>query len=222
VLAQLKDQSAVGAAAKIFGDTNVTDTQIARAKAAIQAENPQAWNDLVRTWLGNRLNEARTETQRSIELNTPGKFRQDIYGNEALRTKMKQILPTGSVDDFDNLMFAAQKLASTPVAGSNTMRDTEIGNMLKSRSMSVFKWLTTPRKKAIDTAERLAMDKGSQELAAALTDPTKVKHIRRILQMKPSTQQALLLSTVVGARTGAEAVRDEVQQQQPDSAIFAQ
>lgn len=222
VLAQLKDQSAVGAAAKIFGDSNVTDTQIARAKAAIQAENPQAWNDLVRTWLGNRLNEARTETQRGIELNTPGKFRQDVYGNEALRTKMKQILPAGAVDDFDNLMFAAQKLASTPVAGSNTFRDTQIGEMLKSRSMSVFKWLTQFRKKAIDTAERADMDRGSQELAAALVDPTKVKHIRRILQMKPSTQQALLLSTVVGARTGAEALRDEVQQSQPDSEIFAQ
>jgi hypothetical protein len=207
VLAKLKDQNAVGVAAQVFGDENVTASQIALAKRAVQAENPEAWNDLVRAWLGGVFARARTETVKGVESSPAGKVRQEVYGNEALREKMRAILPAGAVEDFDNLMFAAQKLSSTTLAGSNTAADTEMKEILKGRGLSTLKWFLTPRKKLLDTAEAEALHKGSYEMAVALTDPTKVKHIRRVLMMKPSTKQAILLSTIIGARTGVEAAR---------------
>lgn len=221
VLAKLKDKDAVGAAAKIFGDAEVTDSQIQLAKRAIQAENPQAWDDLTRTWLSDVFQKARTESQTGIELNPAGKSRQALYGNNKLRTKMKAILPPGSVQAFDDLMFASQKLSSTPIAGSNTPVDTEFKEILKGRALPFFKWMTTFRKQAIDTAERAAVEQGSKDMALAMTDPTKIKHIKRVLRMRPSVQQAVLLSTIIGARTGAEAARSEYVKHE-DSAQFAQ
>lgn len=207
VLAKLKDQDAVGAAAKVFSDANVSESQIELAKRAIQAEDPGAWNDLVRTWLAGAFNKARTETQTGVELNPAGKMRKDVYGNPVLRKKMQAILPEGAAQTFDDLMFAAQKLSSTPIAGSNTMRDEEIKEILKGRALNAFKWITSFRKKSIDTAERIALEDGTEELAIAMTDPKKIGHIRRVLRMRPSTEQAILLSTIIAARTGAEALR---------------
>jgi hypothetical protein len=221
VLAKLKDKDAVGAAAKIFGDGEVTDSQILLAKRAIQAENPQAWDDLTRTWLSDVFQKARTESQTGAELNPGGKSRQILFGNNKLRKKMHAILPPGSVQAFDDLMFASQKLSSTPIGGSNTPVDTEFKEILKGRALPVFKWLTTFRRQAIDTAERDAVEKGSKEMALAMTDPTKIKHIKRALRMRPSVQQAVLLSTIIAARTGAEAARSEYVKPK-DSAMFAQ
>lgn len=209
VLAKLKDKDAVGAAAQVFGDAYVTPTQIAIAKKAIDAENPAAWNDLTRAWLEKVFHQARTESQTGVELNPGGKSRQVLYGNPKLVAKMDAILPAGSTDMFQKLMDASQKLSRTPLAGSNTPVDTEFREVLKGRALPIFKWITTFRKKAIDAAEEAAVEKGSKEVALAMTDPTKVAHMRRILRMKPSVQQAVLLSTVIGARTGADAVRSQ-------------
>jgi hypothetical protein len=219
VLAQLKDKNAVGAAARVFGDSNVTDTQISLAKKAIEAENPDAWNDLTRTWLTGVFDKARTESQAGIEIAPGGKARKLVYGTPKLRKKMEQILPAGSHKDFDDLMFAAQKISSTPISGSNTMRDEEMKEVLKGNAIPVFKWITQFRKKTIDTAERIALEKGSEKLAIAMTDPTKIKHIRRVLRMKPSTQQAILLSTIIAARTAGDAARTALPEE--DSINFA-
>lgn len=221
ILAKLKDKDAVGAAAKVFGDGEVTPSQIQLAKRAIQAENPQAWDDLTRTWLSDTFQKARTESQTGMELNPAGKSRQVLYGNDKLRKKMHMILPPGSVKAFDDLMFASQKLSSTPIAGSNTAVDTEFKEILKGRAIPAFKWLTTFRKQAIDEAERAAVEQGSKDMALAMTDPTKIKHIKRVLRMRPSVQQAVLLSTIIGARTGAEAARPAFVKPK-DSAQFAQ
>lgn len=207
VLARLQDKDAVTAAAKVFGSTSVSPSQLALAKRVIDAEDPTAWNDLVRTWLSGALNKARTETQHGVEVNPSGKLRKEVFGNPRVREKMHLILPAAAIDDFDNLMFAARRMSLTNVAGSNTMRDEEMKEILKGRALSTAKWFLTPRKKVIDSAERIAVEEGSEELARAITDPEKIKHIRRVLQMKPSKQQAILLSVIAASRTGVEAMR---------------
>lgn len=211
ILAKLKDQDAVGAAAKIFGDADVTPTQIAFARKAITAEpgGQEAWNDLTRAWLANAFNKARTESEAGVELNPAGKSRKALYGNARLRAKMDEILPSGATDMFQDLMEASQKLSRTKLAGSNTPVDTAFRETLKGRALPVFKWLTTFRKKAIDAAEERAIEKGTKEVAQAMTDPTKFKHMQRVLRMKPSTERAILLSTIISARTGAEALRSQ-------------
>ena len=221
VLAKLKDKDAVGAAARIFGDADVTPTQIELARKAIQAESPEAWNDLTRTWVSKVFNEARTESQTGLELNPGGKSRQILYGNPVLQKKMDAILPPGASDVFKKLMEASQMLSRTPLAGSNTAVDTEFKEVLKGRALPVFKWFTTFRKKAIETAEESMLEKGTTEIANAMTDPTKIKHMQRVLRMRPSVQRAVLLSTIIGARTGGEVLRSEYKTQD-DSAIFAQ
>jgi hypothetical protein len=209
VLAKLKNKDAVGAAAKVFGDADVTPTQIRFAKQAIVSEpgGREAWDDLTRAWLSKAFDRARTESQAGVEVNPAGKSRQELYGNRRLQAKMDEILPPGSTTMFGNLMEASQMLSRTRLAGSNTAVDTEFREVLKGRALNAFKWMTTFRKKAIDTAEQAAVEKGSVEVAEAMTDPTKFKHMQRVLRMRPSVQRAILLSTIIGARTGQEALR---------------
>jgi len=220
VLARIKDRDAATAAAQIFSDENVSPAQIALARRAIQAQSPQTWNDLVRSWLGYSLNAAKRETKSGAEVNVPGKFRNELYDTPQQRLRMREMLPPDSVDAFEKLMDAAKRLGSTPVAGSVTRHDTEFANAMKGRAASAFKWLSTPRKKVIDLAEQEALDRGTVAIADALLDPAKVRHLRRVLLMRPSTQRTILLSTIIGAQQTPKAV-DAAYPHAPDSAPFA-
>ena len=115
------------------------------------------------------------------------------------------MLPQGAARDFQELMFAAEKLASTPIAGSNTMRDTEIKEQLSGTGAVIFKWLTTPRAMIRDAYERQALEQGTVAITEAIVDPAKRAQLRRVVRMKPSTRQAILISTILGGKTTAVA-----------------
>lgn len=203
ILAKIKDPKAATAAAKIFSDPNITAQQIAQAKSVIASKNPEAWNDLTRQWLGQKFNQALKETQTGDVNNVAGKFRQAVFGTPADKAKMQAMLPGGAVQAFDDLMAAAEKLASTPIAGSNTMRDTEIKDQLKGTSMVIFRWLTSPRQAVKDAAEQRALENGTLQIAEALLDPQKRSQLKQVIKMAPSTRQAILISSIIGAQVPA-------------------
>jgi hypothetical protein len=209
VLAKIKDPKAATAAAKIFQDPNVTPTQIAQARSVIAKQDPEAWNGLVRQWLGQAFNRAMKETQTADVVNPAGKFRQAVFGTPRDRAKAQAMLPQGAAKDFEELMFAVEKLASTPIAGSNTMRDTEIKDQLKGTGAVVFQWLTSPRKAVVDAAEQRALEQGTVAITEALLDPAKRSQLRRVVKMKPSTRQAVLISSIIGGQAATKAAADE-------------
>ena len=203
VLARIKNPKLATAAAKIFSDPNVTPTQILEARAAIAAQSPNAWNDLTRQWLGQKFNRALKETQTGDVTNVAGKFRQAVFGTPDDRAKMTAILPGGAAQAFDDLMVAAERLASTPIAGSNTMRDTEIKDQLKGTGAVIFKWLTSPRQAVTDAAEQRALENGTTQIAEALLNPQKRAQLRQVVKMAPSTRQAIMLTTILGGQVPA-------------------
>jgi hypothetical protein len=137
VLATIKNPRLANVAAKVLGDKNVSPDQIAWASKQIRAQDPEAWDGLVRQYIGNAWNKALKETQTGSPLNPAGKLRQALIGTPQDKARMQAMLPPGAVQAFDDLMMAAESLARTPIAGSNTMRDTEIKDQLKGTGATV-------------------------------------------------------------------------------------
>jgi hypothetical protein len=216
VIAKIKDPNAATVAAKLFSDPNLSPQALAEARKLISAKNPEAWDGLVRQWMGQKLNQAFKETQTASVTNPAGKFRQAVFGTPADRQKAAVMLPGGAVKDFEDLMFAAEKLASTPIAGSNTMRDTEIKDQLKGTGAVIFRWLTSPRKAVVDAAEQRALEQGTVAITEALIDPAKRSQLRRVVKMKPSTRQAMLLTSIISGQA-AEVAAEDVPDQLPPS-----
>jgi len=203
ILAKIKNPKAATAAAKIFSDPNVTAKQIADARSVISVQSPDAWGDLTRQWLGQKFNQALKETQTGEVVNAAGKFRQSVFGTPADKAKMQAMLPSGATQLFDDLMGAAEKLASTPLAGSNTMRDTEIKDQLKGTAIPLFKWIFSPRQSITTAAEQRALENGTTQIAEALVDPAKRSQLRQVVKMAPSTRQAILITSILTAQVPA-------------------
>lgn len=208
ILAKIKNPKAATAAARIFQDANVTPSEIAFARAQISKQDPEAWNGLVRQWMGQRFNAALKETQTADVINPAGKFRQAVFGTPQDRAKAYAMLPQGAAKDFEELMFAAERLASTPIAGSNTMRDTEIKDQLKGTGAVVFRWITSPRQAVVNAAERKALEQGTVAITEALLDPAKRSQLKRVVKMRPGAQQAVMMIALLGGQATKVAAKD--------------
>jgi hypothetical protein len=200
VLARIRDPNAARAAARVLGDASVSPQELAKARTVIAGKDKEAWNGLVRQWLDTKLNKAFKETQTGEAINPAGRFRQAVYGTPADRQKMNIMLPDGAAKDFENLMVAAEKLASTPIAGSNTMRDNEIKDQLKGTGAVLFRWLSNPRQSVIGGAEQRALEQGTVAITEALLDPAKRSQLRRVVKMAPSSRQAIMITSILGGQ----------------------
>lgn len=202
VISKIERPELATAAAKILSDPNVTADQIRQARSRIAAQDADAWNGLVRQWLGQKFNTALKETQSGSVVNPAGKFRQAVFGTPADKEKAKAMLPGNAAQVFDDLMVAAEKLASTPVRGSDTASNQIITEQLKGKALAALSWIITPRQAARTAAEQRALDSGVESLTTALLNPQKRNQLRQVVKMAPSTRQAIIISSILGGQVG--------------------
>lgn len=207
VLAQMHPKNAQ-LAARIFNDPGITAGQVAVLKAGISRTNPDAYRGLVRQWLGQKYNMAMRETQSGDVINPAGKFRQAVIGTPSQKDIARAMLPADAADAFDDLMMAAEKLARTPlgasrIAGSPTASNQIITEKLKGMALNSLKWMIAPRQSLQSAAEQRAVDQGIDALTTALIDPAKRSELRRIVKMKDSTRQLLLLAPILSVDVAA-------------------
>lgn len=205
VLAKIEDARAARVAAKVLGDRNVEPDQIRWAAAQIRAQDPSAWDGLVRQYIGSAWNKALKETQTAGVVNPAGKLRQALIGTPQDKARMEAMLPPGAVQAFDDLMNAAESLARTPIAGSNTMRDTEIKEQLKGTGAVAFRWLTQPRQSIVSAAEQRALEQNTQAITEAILNPTKQKQLKAVVRMSDQTKKALVLTSILGGQVTQQA-----------------
>lgn len=202
VLAKVKFAKNATAAAKVLSDPSMPVSQIALVKDALSRQEPEAYRGLVRQWLAQQYNLAQKETQRGAVVNAAGKFRQRVYGTPEAQERAKAMLPAGATDAFNDLMLAAEKLASAPIGGSDTAGNLQITEQLKRNSLGKLRWLVSPvatTKGAItDAAEQRAIDEGLRSLAEALTDSTKRHQLQQVVRIKDPTRRLVQLSTFLG------------------------
>jgi hypothetical protein len=209
-LSRVTSPKAATVAARIFNDPNISAAEIKAVRTSIETQDAEAWNGLVRQWVGQAWNKALKETQAGNVSNPAGKLRQAIFGTPEMRQKSAAMMPSGSLQAFNDLMTAAQAMARTPSAGSNTMRDTEIANQLRGQGAVVFKWLTSPRASVANAAEQAAVERNTLAITEAILDPAKQKQLRQVVKMQDSTRKAIVLSSILAGQTVQEAFGTDV------------
>jgi hypothetical protein len=211
-LAQLEPQQAAFAS-RIFTDPGVTADQVAIFKAAVSQKNPDAYRGLVRQYLDDAYDKAQVITQGGDTSNIPGKFLKTLAPTPSKEQRLKAILPADALPALEGLLDAAEKLAATPlgasrVAGSPTSSNISIGEALKGRAVATLRALITPRQAIRDAAELRAQEQGVIDLTEALIDPAKRDQLKRIVRMKDSTKQAILLGTLFTGQAAAGEASD--------------
>lgn len=209
VLAKIENPRYASRAAQVLSDRNITPEWIRSTRAALEEAQPGAWDGLVRQYIATNWNKALKETQSGEVINPAGKLRQALIGTPQDKARLQAMLPPAAVQSFDDLMTAAQALARTPVAGSNTMRDTEIKDQLKGTAAIVFKWLTSPRQSVRESAEQKALEQATVAITEGIIDPAKRSQLKQVVKMAPSTRQAILISTILGAQAAQSAAIEE-------------
>lgn len=213
VLASIDEPNARQAAVKLFAD-NVSPEHIADTRRVIEGVNPQAWSGVVRQWLASKWDESLQRTQSAEVRNAPGKFQAQVFGTPREEAIAREMLTPQQYQAFNELMFAAQRLASTPVGGSTTAADTAISKALEGPINSVMQVVTSVRH-PFQTAEGVARQAGRERnilnLTNAILDPTQRDRIAIITRMRPGRAQATLLASVLSE----EAAKRAIQSQQP-------
>lgn len=211
VLANIKNPRYATRAAQVLSDRNITPEAIKTTRESIEGAQPGAWDGLVRQYIATTWNKALKETQGADVVNPAGKFRQALIGTPRDKARMQAMMPPAAVQSFDDLMTASEALARTPIAGSNTMRDTEIKDQLKGTAAVVFKWLTSPRQSVRESAEQKALERATVAITEGILDPAKRSQLRQVVKMAPSTRQAILISTILGTQATKIAVTPEAE-----------
>lgn len=206
VLAQMHPKNAQQAA-RIFNDPGITPEQIAVLKGGLSRTNPDAYRGLVRQWLAKTWDSAQTITQGAEVINPAGKFHQHLRRTPGQWDKTKAIMPADAAQALDDLMLAAEKLASTPlgasrIAGSPTASNQLITDALRGRALNTMKWILTPREALRGEAERRAQEQGITALTEALIDPAKRGQLKMIAKMPPSQRQLILLAPILTTKVG--------------------
>lgn len=204
VLAKMHPQNAA-LAANVLRRSNVTPQQIAVLKGGLSRSNPEAYKDLVRLYLGQEWDTAQAVAQSGDVINPAGKFLSSVFRTPAQRDRVVAMLPPQTADVMEDVMMAAERLSKTPIGssrqpGPTTARDQLITEQLKYRALSALKWLIAPKQSLKEAAEDRALETGIESLTEALLDPAKRAQLKQITKMKPSTQQAILLASILGGQ----------------------
>lgn len=204
VLANIGDQNAATAAAKLFNNGNITPQGMSQAKDAIlaleeaQPEFAGTWNGLVRQWLESQFNAAAKELQTGQALNVAGKFRQRVFGTNRQKAALRNALGEDALSLFEVTMDALEMAARTPTASSATAFNQLISEEMRGSTGSITRAVAQPRQTLIDYIDEEYLQKQAVRIAEALTDPTKVAQLRALRELKPSTERSMIAAGIVG------------------------
>lgn len=222
-LAQIDDADARKAASAIFSDPHVSAQHVADTRRAIEAVNPDAWRGVTRQWLASKWDESLQRTQSAEVRNPPGKFQAQVFGTPRDEEIARAMLTPQQYQDFDNLMGAARRLASTPVGGSTTPQDLAIGKALEGPINSVMQVVTSvrhPIQSAEDVARKAGRERNILNLTNAILDPAQRGRIGVITRMRPGRRQAALLGSLLSEETAKRYIQSR-QSSGPNSKLVA-
>ena len=199
------------AAAKIFSGDVVDPTNIRLARNAIlkiEAKNPElsgAWDGLVAQWLQKNLTRAAKELQTGEAVNVAGKFRQAVIGTNVQKAAMREAIGPQAVRQFDQVMDALKKVASTPLGGSDTAFNQLVTRKLDQNTFTGLQALLSPRKVILEAQQQRFLNDLSVSIANGLTDPRKVTELNRLFKMAPGSERAVLITALMLGQTTAAA-----------------
>lgn len=202
ILAKIKGPAMVRQVAKVMDDVLANPNAVKGLRVALtNQQGPESWNKLVKLSLAKQFDKAAKETQGGDVVNLAGKFRQAVVGTPSRAKAMDEALDPSVRPVFDDLMESLQLIAreARSRGGSDTAFNQEITKLQKGGAFtSLGRFVTAPAKTIREALDGKVLEKNSVALAEALTDPAKLKVLKELRKMRPSTERALAILGVAG------------------------
>lgn len=201
VLAKIEGPKAAQHVARVMNDILASPQATQAAKLILQRQGAQAWRDLVKASLSRQFDRAAKETQSGDVVNLAGKFRQAVIGTPQRKAAMEKALGGEGVTAFNDVMEALQRIATEARnrGGSDTAFNQEITNLQRGGALtSLTRFVTAPAKTIRDALDEKVLQNNSVAIAEALADPAKLGRLKELRKLKPSTERAVAILSVVG------------------------
>lgn len=220
ILAGIKDPKAATAAIRVFRDPNVGPREILQAKGAILAQpgGKEAWDGLVRQWLGRSWDTANRITQKGEIANPAGKFVQNVAGTPSQEATLKAALGAERGETAGELIDTLRRVASSRVEGSDTAFNQELTRMFGGPMARFLRIISQPLETIRSEADRKAIQDMTARVAEALTDTAKTAQLRTALRMPDSTRKWFVISAVLMGESAQAAASDPTANRMPPSA----
>lgn len=183
-------------ATKVFDGSQET---IKYVKKQIQAQNPEAWNDVTRAYLQQRWEKAMSVTPGSKELpvDAGAAWKNMLLGDIKTQRKLQEALPPeqfGALKDLTTVLEAAGKVKKI---GSDTAYNQRIIDNIQDKSPGAWAEIGRLAGGAIspqrwgqfisDWAGERAFAKNADTLANIITDPKGISKLRELRKMSPTS-----------------------------------
>jgi hypothetical protein len=222
ILAKIKGPAMVRQVAKVMDDVLANPDAVKGLRVALtNQQGPESWNKLVKLSLAKQFDKAAKETQGGDVVNLAGKFRQSVIGTPSRAKAMDEALDPSVRPVFDDVMESLQLIAreARSRGGSDTAFNQEITKLQKGGAFtSLGRFITAPAKTVREALDGKVLEKNSVALAEALTDPAKLKVLKELRKMRPSTERALAILGVAGiGQSAIEPAVDSALKRQPNA-----
>lgn len=190
-------RTAARVADDILANPNATNT----VKLVLQRQDPQGWRDLVKLSLSKSFDKAAKETQSGDVVNLAGKFRQAVIGTPQRKEAMEKALGGEGVAAFNDVMDALQLIAreARNRGGSDTAFNQAITAQQKGGTLSsASRTIAAPLRTFTEMIDEGILERNSVAFAEALTDSGKLARLKELRKLRPGSERAIAVLTVMG------------------------
>lgn len=210
VLARTENRKAARVASKMFTDPNITANEIAFARRAIEAADPEGWNQLTRQYLATTLNNSLKVTQKGETVNLAGKLYQSLAGTPEQLSKLRAAMPKEAQPHLNDVLGAFRLIAATERAGSDTAFNQLVTKKIEGRFSTTLKMMRQPWQTVIEAGDQRNIENLVSKLAEGLTDPAKVAQLKQVTKASPSLNRALQISSILGISPPQRMLESEI------------
>ena len=218
VIAGLKDRNAQQAAEKLFSATSSGPEAVAKARAAINGTDPDAWQAIKRAWLQRQWEAAGKETlaSGSEALNQGAKFRNLLLGDERKRQMMRAALSNDEWRTINELSEVLEAAGKVKPIGSDTAWNQEMMRLARQESTPVLAKMARALRPqdwgrlVEEWATERGLAKNAEKLAEVITQPGAGQKLKQIRQMNPNGARFKAALSQFLSQSGAFALGDAV------------
>ncbi len=194
-IARLKGDDVSAIITRLFASSRSNVSTITNAKKLIYPQNPQAWEDGLRSFMEFRFSKV-ADTKLGDTTNMGAVFGRAFWGNSFQKQNLKAAMSPEqfrSTTDFMDIVSAMgltfAKDGVSPAARAAIKA--EPGGLPISIVGAQFKPLVTTRKLLFEWLRGKASGKGQRELAEVLLDPRSAQELARLKQLTPKTEELI-------------------------------
>ena len=184
---QLKQTSRI-----IFDPTETNPTIIKNAKKIIKEQDPEAWDQIIRTELERRLGSVRGEISEAgaTSENIPSQIHRAIFGNAKQRKVLYSGLDGESLKNVRWLEEGLKRAGTGRAGGSMTAMNQMIIGNLRGGVTRAAQAVASPLKTMAGVGEETLFNNNVKSMANIMFDPKWKPELKRLRKLSPKSKQA--------------------------------